>query len=69
MHFLVRILIEIWLKFVPDDAIDNKKYSFVWGNGLVPNRQQAITWTNDDPLHWHTYALSGLNKAASYPYS
>ena len=22
-------------------------------NGLVLNRQQAITWTNDDTIHWH----------------
>ena len=22
------------------------------GNGLAPNRCQAITWTNDDPVHW-----------------
>ena len=29
------------------------------GNGLAPNRQQAITWTNDDPVHWRTYAALG----------
>ena len=22
------------------------------GNGLIPNRRQAITWTSDDPNHW-----------------
>ena len=22
------------------------------GNGLAPNRWQAITWTNDDPVQW-----------------
>ena len=22
------------------------------GNGLVPNRHQAITWNNDDQIHW-----------------
>ena len=29
------------------------------GNGLVPNRQQAITWTNADPIHWCIYAALG----------
>ena len=32
------------------------------GNGLTPNRRQAITWTNADPLHWRTYASLGLNE-------
>ena len=35
------------------------------GNGLVPNKQQAITWTNADPGHWCIYAALGgdeLNK-------
>ena len=26
------------------------------GNGLAPNRRQAINWTNDDPVHWRVYA-------------
>ena len=25
------------------------------GNGLAPNRCQAITWTNDDPVDGHIY--------------
>ena len=25
-------------------------------NGLVPNRRQAIIWTNAEPIHWRTYA-------------
>ena len=29
------------------------------GNGLAPNRRQAITWTNDDPVHWRIYASLG----------
>ena len=32
------------------------KPSFGSGNGLAPNRRQAITWTNADPLHWRIYA-------------
>ena len=31
------------------------------GNGLTPNRWQAITWSNDDPIHWCTYMSLGLN--------
>ena len=28
------------------------------GNGLIPNRWQAITWTSDDPNHWcHTITI------------
>ena len=29
------------------------------GNGLAPNRRQAITWTNDDPVYWRIYAALG----------
>ena len=29
------------------------------GNGLVPNRRQAITWTNVEPVHWRIYAALG----------
>ena len=29
------------------------------GNGLAPNRRQATTWTNDDPVHWRIYAALG----------
>ena len=29
-------------------------------NRLTPDRQQAITWTNDDPVHWHIYASSQI---------
>ena len=31
-------------------------------NGLVPNRQQAIIWTNDGLVHWCKYALLSLNE-------
>ena len=26
------------------------------GDGFSPNRRQAITWTNADPVHWRIYA-------------
>ena len=29
------------------------------GKGLAPNRRQAITWTNDDPVHWRIYSVHG----------
>ena len=32
------------------------------GNGLVPNRHQAITWTNNDTIHGRISASPGLNK-------
>ena len=25
-------------------------------NGMAPNGGQDITWTNDDPVQWRTYA-------------
>ena len=37
----VRIFIQISLKFVPNGPIDNKPS--LSGNGLVPNRREAIT--------------------------
>ena len=33
-----------------------------WGIGLALYRPQAITWTNDDSVHRHTYASSGLKE-------
>ena len=29
-------------------------------NGLVQNRQQAITWTSDDPFHWWIFVSPSL---------
>ena len=29
------------------------------GNGLTPKRRQAITWSDDDPVHWRIYAALG----------
>ena len=31
-------------------------------NGLVPNRWQAIIWTNADLNHWHIYAALGRDQ-------
>ena len=38
--------------------VDNNP-AFLSGNGLAPKSRQAITWTNDDPLHWRIYAALG----------
>ena len=48
------------LKFVPKPHIDNK-ISIGLGNGLAPNRRQAINWINNDPVHRRIYASSDLN--------
>ena len=29
---------------------------------LAPNKRQVITWTNDDPVHWHIYASLDPNE-------
>ena len=55
------ILIQISLKFVPKGPIDNNPALVKFGldNGLATNRQQAIVWTNADPIHWRIYAALG----------
>ena len=53
-----RILSQISLKFVPKGPIDNK-VSIGSGNGLAPNRRQAIIWTNADPVQRRIYAALG----------
>ena len=52
------ILIKISLNFVPKVPIDNKP-SIGLDNGLVPNRRQAIIWSNADPVHWCIYTALG----------
>ena len=49
-----KIPIQISLKIVPRSPIDNKSALV-----RVMNRRQAITWTNDDPVHWRIYAALG----------
>ena len=59
------VLIQVSPQFVPKGLIDNKPT----GNGLVPNRQQAITWTNVDPVYHHIYPAlggDGLNDLGYY---
>ena len=52
-----RTPIRISLKFVPRSPIDNEPALVQVMAGLVPNRQQAITWTNADPAHRRIYAV------------
>ena len=39
--------------------VDWQKPSIGWDNGLVPNKQQAIIWTNAEPIHWRIYVAQG----------
>ena len=32
------------------------------GNGLAPNKQQAITWANENAVYWCRYVSPSLNK-------
>ena len=52
------ILINISLKFVPNGPIDKNPEPDL-DNGFVPNRQQAIIWTNVDPICWRMDAALG----------
>ena len=55
------ISIQISLKFVPRSPIANKA-GIDSGNGLAPNKRQAVTWTNDDPVHWRIYVALGRDE-------
>ena len=61
----MKIPIEISLKFVRDGWINIMLAFFqvmAWCQaGLVPSRQQAIIWTNDDQVIWHHMASLGPN--------
>ena len=51
-------LIKILLKFVSESVMDYW-LSIGLDNGLAPNRQQAVIWTNSDPVHRHIYSALG----------
>ena len=63
------ICISIWisLKFAPKSPIDNDPLSIGLDNGLTLNRQQAIIWTNADPIHWRIYASLGGDELNHLP--
>ena len=43
--------------------------SLVFGNGLAPNRQQAINWTDADTVHWRIYASPGGDELSTSMFS
>ena len=66
-HFQMKI-VEFQLKFTEICSQESnwQKASIALGNGLAPNRRQAITWTNDAPVHRRIYAAlkgDGLNSS------
>ena len=42
------------------------KVSVGSGNGLVPNKRQAITWSNAGPVYWRIFAALGETKCAAW---
>ena len=60
-----------WLKFHWNlFPTVNRKYAIPGSdNGLVPNRQQAIIWTNDGIVWWWAYAWLSLNDLMELSYS
>ena len=60
-----RIPIQISLKFVPKSPVNNKAALV---QVMALSMPQAITWTNDDPVHWCIYvALGGDDLIAYWP--
>ena len=45
--------------FIRTSVLPNDSLLVGGSNGLVPNRQQPITFTIDDLIHWYKYALPG----------
>ena len=56
--FFFLILIK---KFTEDCSLGSnwQYHSIGLDNGLAPNRQQAIIWTNSDQTNWRVYAVLG----------
>ena len=63
MHFIGRHFVYFESNFTELCSEEScwQKVSIGSGDGLVPNRHQAITWTNDDPVHGCKYVPPGLN--------
>ena len=59
----VWFLINNSLKFVPKSPFDNNLPSVY---GLVPNRRQAIIWTNADPIHRWIYVVLGGDELSDW---
>ena len=52
-------MIQISLTFVAKGLVDNEAVLAQVMAKLAPNRRQAITWTNADPVHRRIYAAPG----------
>ena len=44
---------------------DNILISIGSGNGLAPNKEQAVTWTYVDPVNWGIYTEIGRDELPS----
>ena len=53
----------ISLKYVPQST--SQYVGTGYDNGLVLNGWQSLIWSNDDTVHWCTYASSGLNELSN----
>ena len=56
---MVAILADDIFKCIFLNENDKIPTSIGSGNGLAPNKRQAITWTNDYRVHWRIYAALG----------
>ena len=64
-----RIFGLIWhWKFFSQDPI-NKYSNTGSGNGLAPDRREAIIWTNDNLVYWRTYASLSRDELKAQPVS
>ena len=64
LNWYFYILLKLLIHLDHIDSIGDKSV-FLWimsAYGGTPNKQQTITWINDDPVHWRIYASPGLNK-------
>ena len=62
-HYPLDKMVAIWQTISSDVFSWIKSFVFRWQqpsiglvNGLMPNRRQAVIWTNADPVHWRLYA-------------
>ena len=60
------ILIQISLKIVPKGLIDNKTALVQIMAWRRRNRQQAIIWTNVDPIQWRIYVTQEGDELTLY---
>ena len=67
---MIQVLIKISLKLVPAIPIDNKPalvQVIAWRR--TGDKWQAITWTNDDLVHWRLHAALGGYELNTFHYN